>query len=189
MLELRVVFCETRRAPLKIGLVLFPTGDVADELGQPEALRGYLDFLARKDAALANLLGEELVEVGEEGAQVDADEHRAGQKGAQGRRADGKLVAVEAAYGLAQSVDAIGEGEKGIDCLEEGHGHLDGVEAGGARNLQEGEQHAQTLADVLQGGGQHEHDAQVGDRAQGAHRKEREHVHRLHAQDQNAGHA
>ena len=130
---------------------------------------------------------EEGVEVEQAGPAHGGEQERRQGKGKKNEQFADVVSVIEAGDGLAHGADAVGEREPGAQGLEEGRLHLDGVEARGAGDLQDHEQHRERLAHVLERGGEgvdHEDVDERGDHA-------REHVgggrHALDAEREVAG--
>ena len=147
--------------------------------------------LARQVVGLADhqtrrgkLLIKEQIEVEQQRAQLQTDKERDDKEHAQDAQIEQVVERIHATDGLAQQVDAIGEGQQRMQPLEETGHHLDGIHARRARNLHDDEDDANCFTDMLKGGGQRIDDVDVrkrdGDTAQ--HKEQR--IDALNANDQ-----
>ena len=91
---------------------------------------------------------------------------------------------IEAARGFANGVDAVGEREYRVDRLEKARRHFDRIQTRGAWDLDEHQDHADRLADVLKRGSKRVLDSKVCQRADRRGQEECRHVDRLHPYDQ-----
>ena len=116
---------------------LVMVGQCPDKLPDTITSLGNQCLLDVEQVALLDLLRHQAIEVGQMRSHEQAYQ-RHGQRNEQQHPAITQpLRAVEAADGLAQGVNAIGEREHGVYRAEEGVGHLDRVQTRAARDLDE----------------------------------------------------
>ena len=130
------------------------------------------------------LLIEEQIEVEQQRAQLQTDKERDGKEHAQDAQVEQVVERIHATNGLAQQVDAIGEGQQRMQPLEEAGHHLDGIHARRAGDLHNDEDDTNGFTDMLKRGGQRIDDVDVGERDCNAAQHEQQRANALHANDQ-----
>ena len=119
-----------------------------EEVGKAVPAADQMDLLIDNETALMQFVVDQHVDVGQAAAQHSTDE--VSDRGHADER--GKVacivVAVETTNGLAHGIDAVGKGQEWVYDAEEVRRHFNGVEAGCARNLDEGEDHRDAAAYV-----------------------------------------
>ena len=140
--------------------------------------------LADHEARRGKLLIKEQIEVEQQRAQLQTDKERHDQEHAQDAQVEQVVERIHATDGLAQQVDAIGEGQQRMQPLEEAGHHLDGIHARRTGDLHNDEDDADCLADMLKGGGQRIDDVDVSERNSDAAQHKEQRIDALNANDQ-----
>ena len=141
---------------------------------------GLTDHKARR----GKLLIKEQVEVEQQRTQLQTDKERHDQEHAQDAQVEQVVERVHAADGLAQQIDAVGEGQQRMQPLEEAGHHLDGIHARRAGDLHNDEDDANGFTDMLKRGGQRIDDVDVSERDSDAAQYKEQRIDALNANDQ-----
>ena len=139
--------------------------------------------LADHEARRGKLLIKEQIEVEQQRAQLQTDKERDDKEHAQDAQVEQVVERIHATDGLAQQVDAIGEGQQRMQPLEEAGHHLDGIHARRAGDLHNDEDDANGFTDMLKGGGQRIDDIDVGERDSDAAQHKEQRIDALNAND------
>ena len=151
---------------------------------QRVALARQVIGLADHQTRRGKLLIKEQIEVEQQRTQLQANKECDGKEHAQDAQVEQVVERIHATDGLAQQVDAIGEGQQRMQPLEEAGHHLDGIHARRAGDLHNDEDDANGFTDMLKGGGQRIDDVDVGERDCDAAQHKEQRIDALHANDQ-----
>ena len=119
-----------------------------EEIGETVAASYKVDLFIDNQSTLAQFVVDQHIDVGQATAHHRTDEVSNRGHADEGAEVTCVMVTVETSDGFSHGVNAVGKGEERVYRTEEIWRHLNRVEAGSARNLDEGKDHRDASAHV-----------------------------------------